>query len=261
MINININFFRPWQVSVPPLIRYMETKHIEEFYETGKLMLTTFERCKTIEDKSRQDKSEGICNFEVNHNNGQINGIQVVGKQSYMLCTSLIESGRLMDKFKTDNYLIIFQPLEFANCISKWIPGFKRGQVGLCTYKESKTIKRNVQFDPNQTVKLMLQASQEGNDEEAKRLFYQSRREISESINNNILNEPYLVKSSIYSDEAEVRIVWTAEDDVKEPLFLNCKEATNFCIPGSKLSKEYEPYKLKNDSTGSMIMTQNPFNI
>lgn len=261
MINLNINFIRPWQITVPPLIRYMETQYIEEFFETGKLMLTTFERCKTIEDKSRKDESEGICNFEIDHNNGNISGLQVFGKQSYMLCTSLIESKRLMEQFKTDNYLIIFQPLEFANCISKWIPGFKRGQIGLCTYKERKTVKRNVQFDPNKTTMLMLKASEEGNEVEAKRLFYQSREEISEAINNNILNEPYLVKSSTYSDESEVRIIWTAEDDANKPLFINCKEATNFCLSGFKLSKEFEPYKPKNDSSGSFIGTQKPFQL
>ncbi len=261
MINLNINFARPWLLTVPPLIRYMKTEYIEEFFETGKLMLTTFERCKTNEDESRKDESEGICNFEINHSNGNMNGIQVVGKHSYMFCTSLNESQHLLKKFNSNNYLIIFQPLEFANVISKWIPGFNKGQIGLCTYKENKKIKRNVNFDSNETTKLMIKASEEGNEEEAKRLFYQSKREFSEAINNNIMNEPYLVKSINFSDEAEVRIIWTTEDDVNEPLFINCKEATNFCVPGFKLSKEYEPYKIPQDTSGAFVGTQNPFKI
>jgi hypothetical protein len=239
----------------------METKHIEEFFETGKLMLTTFNRCKTIEDTARKDEREGFCNFEIDHNDGNLSGIQVVGKQSYMLCTSLNESQYLMDKFKTDNYLIIFQPLEFANSISKWILGFKEGKIGVCTYKGRRIVKKNKEFNANETTKLMLKASQEGNEEEAKKLFYQSQREISEAINNNIKNEPYFVKEAIFSDEAEVRFIWATENDMNDTLFINCKEATNFCIPGFKLSKEYERYKPKDDRHGAYIGSSKPFEI
>jgi hypothetical protein len=237
----------------------MNTEYIENFFETGNFMLTTFDRCKTIEDDSRKDENEGVCNFEINHNGGNLSGIQICGKQSYMLCTSMIESKSLMEKFKTDNYLIIFDTIGFVNSISKWIKGFCNGKIGICIYKGERIIKKNTDFDINNTTKEMIKASNDGNEEEAKRLFYQQKREISESINNNLINEPYFIKEARFSEEAEVRIIWTVEYDVKEPLFIECREATNFCIPGFPLSKEYEPYKPVGDTRGMYIGTGKPF--
>ena len=58
MMNVNLGFGRPWALRVPTFYRYMKTEHIEEFFETGLLMLSSYEKCKKHED-IRKDGREG----------------------------------------------------------------------------------------------------------------------------------------------------------------------------------------------------------
>jgi hypothetical protein len=75
------------------------------------------------------------------------------------------------------------------------------------------------------------------------------------------MHEPYFIKEARFSEEAEVRLIWTVESDVKKPIFIKCREATQFCKPGFALSKEYEPYKPAGDTHSMYVGTGKSFQL
>lgn len=57
----------------PIVYRFMDEKYIDEFLDTGKIMLTTQKRCQKLEDITRRDPTEG---------NGEL-----IGKEGYFSCS------------------------------------------------------------------------------------------------------------------------------------------------------------------------------
>ena len=75
--------------NIPILYRFIEEKYIDSFMETGVLKLTTFDKCKKLEDENRKDDKEGRS--DLYGYDGQYK-FQIgfgVGSDVIMLCTSL----------------------------------------------------------------------------------------------------------------------------------------------------------------------------
>lgn len=71
---------------VPILYRMMGQKHIDEFINEGKIRLSTFFKCSTLEAGDRRDGAEGSVRI---HSGGFKVASGQVGHNAYLLCTSL----------------------------------------------------------------------------------------------------------------------------------------------------------------------------
>lgn len=82
-INVISNF--------PPLYRFLdiEGKYVDMFFEKGTLKLTTFEKCKELEDANRKDSKEGQSELFGYDGSYKIQIGFGVGNDTIMLCTSL----------------------------------------------------------------------------------------------------------------------------------------------------------------------------
>jgi hypothetical protein len=103
---------------------------VERFFKTGSLRLTTYEKCKTIEDETRQDKNEGKRNYALTQGGYMTAGVQQVGKRCYMLCASMVESEAQMRRFESDSWILIDDVFGFAEAVSRCIPRYASGKMG-----------------------------------------------------------------------------------------------------------------------------------
>lgn len=129
---------------IPVLCRFMGEQYIDQFLEEGKLRLTTFEKCKTLEDDIRRDNREGrslICGTEGKFSCKMDFG---VGSNAFLLCTSLKDSYTDSNNNRCDCYLEIFNLPGLAEQIAQYLSknGYNVLQVlfGPCTYTENKQI-------------------------------------------------------------------------------------------------------------------------
>lgn len=126
--------------NIPFLYRFMEAQYVEMFFETGMLKLTTFEKCKELEDENRKDTKEGQselfgydgdCKLEIGFG---------VGGDVILLCTSLCSEYK--DKKGTiyNKYIEIFDVqgliLAIAEQLSKSGYVVKTILFGPCFYSE-----------------------------------------------------------------------------------------------------------------------------
>ena len=77
--------------NIPILYRFLDIKgeYVDMFFETGKLKLTTFEKCKELEDENRKDTKEGQSKLFGYDGDIKMEIGVGVGSDAIMLCTSL----------------------------------------------------------------------------------------------------------------------------------------------------------------------------
>lgn len=124
----------------------MERKYVDEYFTSGKLMLSSFDRFAKHADEQRLDSDEGKT-YLIHRTAG--NGGQTLlvegdfGRDTYILCGSLLPSLELMSSFGADSGIIIKNPMAFADSISKCLSGFTRGYDGPCSYQLRRIIEHD----------------------------------------------------------------------------------------------------------------------
>ena len=68
-----------------------------------------------------------------------------MGFDAYVLCASSYYSEGLMRLFERDSWFRINNTIDFANAVSRHVPGFVQGAEGLCIYEESPGILREAE--------------------------------------------------------------------------------------------------------------------
>jgi hypothetical protein len=246
-MNISISAARIWELRIPSVIRYMNTNFLEDFFESGKIMLTTYERCRNHEDQIRRDTKEGRCSFNLTHGNIGVSGIHTAGTHSYMLCGSIEESSDLMNHFCADNYLIINDIFGFSDAISRYIPGFVNGKFGSCVYKDDRLFDTQTKIPTVPDHSRLLASAQNGNSENLEKEFHRMNNELYDNVAKELADTAYFVKEKYFAEELEFRILWTTPYKTLEPLHIKCPEAIRFCTYGKPLSRTITPPNLEGD--------------
>lgn len=216
MSELSIQFVKPWSIRTPVLTRYMEKKYVDEFFEHGKLRISSFNSFRKNPDEEQGDVFEGRVNAQIKTPNGSHAVVAMNGQEAYVMCATTVESQRLEVSFSTTSGFRIINTIGFANCISSHIPGFVAGLEGLCSYRDDTTIEKELKLDfpppdlfPNPEVwakeydKFVAQQTREG----------------------------FFIKRSKYSHQAEYRFIWFAQGNEREYIDVVCPEARQFCQP------------------------------
>lgn len=223
-------------------IRYLDAKWINDFFVAGRLMLSTYEKCRTHEDLSRRDEREGKGNFHITDGLYALTGIQTSGSRSYILCTSLSESSALMRHFGTDDYFRIVDVPGFCKAISSSLSGFLSYKFGRCKYLPERSVVRNtlqsIPPDPSE----LLEAAKVKDQRAVEESFYRMNAQLAKRIDDEISDEIYFLKENTSEVKDEFRMIWTVNEDVVAPKEVVCPDATQFCQrrlsdPGSLLAR------------------------
>ena len=146
---LNIPFGRNWGVVTPNVYRYEDQRWIDEFFNTGRLRLSSFAKFAKYPDESRGDTNEGsaFCYGAVPQNKC-IGVFQTQGLASTILCCSHRLDRNLQAAFQRDSVFEIINTVLFATEIARQIAGFRQGHEGSCIYRPIRTIQRPLNIDP-----------------------------------------------------------------------------------------------------------------
>jgi Protein of unknown function (DUF2971) len=148
---IHIPFTWNWNVVTPAVYRYENQKWIDEFFETGRMRLSTFAKFATYPDEARRDRNEGkgICYGET-HDGKSIFIAQAQGMNAAVLCCSHRLDHKLRESFERDSAFQIMNTVRFGVEIARQLPGFRHGWEGSCIYRHDRNepqIKRDIDID------------------------------------------------------------------------------------------------------------------
>jgi hypothetical protein len=211
----------------------MHAAYVDKFFFDGSLLLTTYEKCRTHESLVRRDSREGKSNFHFTHGIHAVSGIQDVGKQSYMLCTSATLSEEIMMGFGVDSWIEIVDPPAFAEAVSRSIQGFIELRLAPCQYVSERSLERTtrrpVMPDPTPPV----EAANRGDGEAVVAAFHAMNRSLADRLDEEMKDKTYFLKEAVpFEVENEFRFVWTVDHEVVVPRVFACKDAVKYCVPG-----------------------------
>lgn len=193
---------------MPFLYRFLDKKQYEtSFFEKGELLLSTINRCKTVEAKERQDTHEAQNRFEIKE--GEYRRGTVIGFDfdTLLLCTSLSQVNRKADGsfyeygFKINNIEAFFDILTRA-LVSK---GIKICEVvrGPCVYNNKL---------------ITLNATGSGLAESFQEKSNQGKLDLAPTlqfINRQAQYHILMNKPTFYSIENEYRHVWILSQPIR----------------------------------------------
>lgn len=159
---------------------------------------------------------EGRANMQINAPNGSRAIVAMNRQEAYVLCAGTVESKNMQASFNTSSGFRILNTLAFADCISRYIPGFVQGVQGLCTYKDDVLIrKRDAQPIKPPDAYPNLEGWEADNN-----------RYVAEQ-----MVEALFIKQAKYAHQGEYRFIWFAMGEERRFIDVKCSEAARFCEP------------------------------
>lgn len=146
--SLEIPFGSSWHVVTPSVYRYEDKRWIDEFFDSGKLRLSTFAKFATYDDEVRGDSSEGRgMSYGETRDNKSVAVIHTEGFNAAVFCCSHRLDHDLRKGFQRDSAFEITNTVGFAIQISRQLTGFRSGIEGSCIYRPDTNIKRPIDLD------------------------------------------------------------------------------------------------------------------
>lgn len=211
---IETMFASPWCIVLPPVYRYMERQYVDQFFETGALMLSSVAAFQKHPDEARGDAAEGSA-MVVASDGAHMFGAYLLPTPAYILCGSTVLDKRLLKEFPGANACLeISDILGFANRVARRIGGFNAGTSGQCLYG-GRTLLRHTQEDPfplpeNPSAGIHMES-------------------VVQAVAKHSSGEDFLLKDRKYAHQAEYRFIWHVEPPTSERLLIHCPDAIPFC--------------------------------
>lgn len=212
---ISTVFSRRWDLRFPIITRYMETQFVDDFFNEGKIRLSSFKKFRNNPDEQQGDIAEGMASMKIAAPNGNHSISAINGQEAYILCGGTVESKTMETSFKTKDGFRIINTIAFADAISRYIPGFIGGTEGLCSYRENLLIN---DYDEKPITPPDQFSSP---DEWAKDYDKYVAQKASAA---------FFIKKLKFAHQGEYRFIWfTTSSEEKEYLDIVCPEARRFC--------------------------------
>lgn len=232
-----------WNISTPTLFRYMDKKHVDDFFKDGSIRISSFDQFRKHKDEQRLDKGEGRIMLAhnlpaANEGKGQaVNAWVLYDKKAYILSTSIKFDKKLMKSFNTDSYLRIHDSTNFGMEIAKKIPGLTAAFEGFCLYQTNKILRQDLHIDLKQFQKQPdkkvddlkkikplpgLPDGQIDNEE------YDIEK-LQRFLVNNAQHYPLFMKDKSFIDQVEYRFVWLTNIEPVDFIDIKIPEAIRHC--------------------------------
>lgn len=197
--------------NLPYLYRYENKKYIDDFFENGNLMISSFQNYRHYEDNELGDATEGSSmNIGKGSKGKDFMSITTVGANDYTFCTSTICDSKLMKKFSRNSVFRIVDPINFILEITRSLPRVHNVIHGNCIYLPERTITKNLKN---------IDVEKIGNSLE-------KMMQISAEVQGL---DPYFLKKKKYQEQSEYRIIWQTDRIVNGSMVISCPEAIKFC--------------------------------
>jgi hypothetical protein len=206
------------RIELPPMYRYLPKRYVAEFFSSGKLRLSAFSEFAKHIDEQRRDTEEGWVRVSIPIPSEQvaIESKAGIGSDAYILSTSVEENIELMQVFHTDSYFKINDVVAFSKAIASKILGCTGTMAGYCKYASQKEIQREM----GTLAEKAVERSPEGK---------MCLDRIAILLRQVLFPDALFMKLEQYSHQQEFRLIWRVNHEVHEPLYVECREAVQFC--------------------------------
>lgn len=197
----------------------MQHLHVDEFFETGKLRLSSFSSFKKHHDDERRDGQEG-ANFLYHQNadaNFGVGTFMFHGEDAFVLCTCMQFDRERMTRWG-GSYIRIDSMTNFASAISSEVRGFKGGLEGPCLYLEN----RMVTGDSGKLTHAdMMTTSGDSTQVDLSKVIATSEALPGPQV--------FFTKLKKHAADQEYRFVWFSSRNCPTEEFIECPAARQFC--------------------------------
>ena len=206
-----------WSIFTPIVYRMIEKEYVDLFFATGELRISSYEKFRQHKDEQRKDdeRKNVIC---LRGNNSTAFAVTRHGMNEYILCGSAVKDKGLMSQFNYDAAIQIYDTTEFANIVSRHIPGVIQGFEGFCYYLdgaiECKVDDVNIE---------QFKSSSQNNELDLNLLGGYFLNIAGSSV--------FFRKSKLYSHQMEYRWVWITDHLINEAITIKIPEARKICSP------------------------------
>lgn len=205
-----------WRIKSNPVYRLLDNKQwLNNFFEKGELLLSSFSKFKLYPNEIQGDKREGdgMCYFE--DSNGTTHAFQYeAGMNSFILSATEKIIEKIIKDFQAVGAIKILNTSLFALEISKKISYCYSGLEGRCNYSDSRVFKIN----DNKKIAEMFAVKD-----------YKVDQEFGYEL--QLLTKEYelFLKAKSYEDQNEYRLIWFTKEMVTSSLTIICPEAVEYC--------------------------------
>lgn len=211
----------------PHLIRFIkEKKYIDSFFEKGEIMLSSFNNCKNLEDKNRQDTKEGSANLVGTYKEVRCEIGSGIGINPFLFCMSsyTVSPDELLDYKSRPIHnpgIIINEPTilytQIVQALSKRGIHVSKVIFSPCDYSD-RIIQRSLNVDPSSFI------HPENNTIEFSKLFELQANMMGDDI--------FLAKEKKFSYEREWRFVFITEGDQNlDNIIIKIDDPNSCCTP------------------------------
>jgi hypothetical protein len=209
----------PWSVFTPTVFRMMKREYVERFFDTGELMLSSFEHFSLHKDEERKDDKEGWNIIVGRGNNSTVFAVTGHGRDAYVLCsTACYPTEELMEAFEADAAIQIFDTTNFAFALTKHIPGVRQGFEGYCFYADRSIECKIGDFDIEH-----LRSHPEDKNLDLNKVGGMALNMAGQAV--------FFRKRTSFRHQLEYRWVWITSQVTTDTLIVHVPEAREFCLP------------------------------
>lgn len=210
----------PWHIATPIVFRYLRAAHVDGFFETGALRLSTVRRFRRHKDEQRGDGMEGY--WYLVHRNHEGDGQSLTSwmqdtNEAYILSTSMRYRPELAKAFECDSYIRIDRTTPFARAVATKITGLLSGAEGPCVYQDHRIIEHDL--GPLDPADIMSSDNPSEVDSET----------LTRLVNEKVGYRSLFLKESTYGAQVEYRFVWVTSPVAGDYLDIKVPEAIEFC--------------------------------
>lgn len=209
-----------WAIRRPIIYRYLNRPFVDDFFNTGKLRLSSFAAFAKHNDAERKDSGEGagiIINRDQEGEGQTFWAVMRQGLSAYVLCGSTQHSNDLSQNFATDSGFRINDTTSFGCAVSRMIVGFSGGLEGACTYSDQKVVHRKAG-------RIELDDMQAGSGQQNLDMG-----KMVNAIGALAGDDLFFMKKANYQHQAEYRLIWCVQGNAADFIEIACPEAVQYC--------------------------------
>tara|TARA_R110000751_G_scaffold125869_3_gene227617 strand:+ start:8428 stop:9090 length:663 start_codon:yes stop_codon:yes gene_type:complete len=207
-----------WSIKKEPIYRILDdVKWMENFFETGELMLSCFNNFKSYKDEMQGDLEEGHGVLGNTDEKGNVSAyIYDSGSNAYVMSTTTVLTDIVKKDFKGKCAIKIMHPTYFALEISKKLPYVLSGLEGHCDYLNTRVhfLEKEVEYKKS-----------------FEKLDFENDRNSIELFKEMTNGKELFLKDKKYRHQNEYRLIWFSKEYVNESVVIKCPEARSFCEP------------------------------
>lgn len=191
---------------------------MDDFFEHGRLRLSSFGKFSQHEDEQRHDVKEGhaLLVHRTSEGGGQILTVRIEpNHNAYVLCGSSVPSKSLMEAFEADSAIIIQDVVGFVGAVADALPGFVRSIHGICSYQSNRIIERDLGW--------LDIADADTNDVER-----MNRTGLDKALRGLLTADVNFLKDAAFAHQVEYRMLWMVEE-IEEQIDIEASNAIQFC--------------------------------